>query len=68
MIRAVCLRHDETKQGVMAAVNSDMPLYTFRPEKDMTCDKYLKLFRAQVLPSMHMVGKQDSTGSPTRLR
>ena len=48
MIRAVCLKHDETKQGIMAAVNSDIRFYTFRQGKDMSCDEYLKLFRAQV--------------------
>ena len=48
MIRAVCLKHDETKQGIMSAVNSDIRFYTFRQSKDMSCDEYLKLFRAQV--------------------
>ena len=48
MIRAVCLKHDETKQGIMSAVNSDIHFYTFRQGKDMSCDEYLKLFQAQV--------------------
>jgi len=48
MIRAMCLKHDETKQGIMSAVNSDIRFYTSRQGKDMSCDEYLKLFRAQV--------------------
>ena len=46
MVRAVCLKLDETKQGVMSAVNSDIRLYTFRKGKEMPCEYYLKLFRA----------------------
>ena len=48
MAQSVCLKHDETKQGIISVVNSNIRFYTFRQGKEMTCDEYLILFRAQV--------------------
>ena len=65
MVRAVCLKHDETKQSIISAVNSDIRLYTFRQGKEMSCDEYLKLFRAHVDTINAHGAVQVSTGVPT---
>ena len=48
MIRDVANKHDETKQGTMAYVESDLRLYTTFQRDKQNFDDYLSLFKANV--------------------
>ena len=48
IIRDLCHKHDETKQGTMALVESDLILFTsFQSATDSPLE-YLQVFRAQI--------------------